>query len=184
MTGTSKVARSSLTASRPELPSASWMSARIRPGRLALARRDRLGMGAGDADHPVTEGFHQTLQVEGDEGLVLDDQDVGGDLLGQFAAGLFHQATHRLHVEPQDMGGILLGKTFQRDQQEGLARPAGSDCPSRRSAASPPRLGSGVPLSGIEFQIVVNSRNRETRGFSFVSRRLGSLMRASRVAAT
>ena len=36
-TGTSKVFSNSLTASRPELPSASWISARIRPGFLFLA---------------------------------------------------------------------------------------------------------------------------------------------------
>ena len=37
MTGTSKVLSRSLTASNPELPSASWMSARMRPGRLVRA---------------------------------------------------------------------------------------------------------------------------------------------------
>src|SRR5271169_355956 len=37
MTGTSNEAKSSFTASRPELPSASWMSARIRPGRFCFA---------------------------------------------------------------------------------------------------------------------------------------------------
>jgi hypothetical protein len=38
MTGTSNVRSISLTASSPELPSANWISARIRPGRFALAR--------------------------------------------------------------------------------------------------------------------------------------------------
>src|SRR5216683_6568757 len=39
ITGASNDASSSLTASRPELPSASWMSARISPGVFCLGHR-------------------------------------------------------------------------------------------------------------------------------------------------
>ena len=43
-------------------------------------------MGAGDADHRVTKALHEAFQVHGDDRLVLDDEDLGGDLASQLPA--------------------------------------------------------------------------------------------------
>ncbi len=53
------------------------MSARIILGVVLPVERDRLVVGAGDADDPVAEALDQLLDVHGDQRLVLDDQDVG-----------------------------------------------------------------------------------------------------------
>ena len=98
------------------------MSARIRPGRLALASVTALGMGARDAEHAMAEALDQPLEIHGDEGLVLDDQHVGGDLGGELAAGFLDQAAQRRHVDIEDRGGVLFGEALERDQQEGLPR--------------------------------------------------------------
>ena len=62
-------------------------------GLLPAGQGDGLTVGAGDADDPMAEAFHQRLDVHGDESLVLDDEDVGCDLRGQFAAGFLDQIT-------------------------------------------------------------------------------------------
>ena len=43
-------------------------------------------MGAGHADDIVAEILHEALKIHRDEGLVLDDENVGGDLGGHFPA--------------------------------------------------------------------------------------------------
>ena len=48
-------------------------------------------MRAGNADHPVTEALHQGLNVHCDEGLILNDEDVGSDLGGKLTAGFLNQ---------------------------------------------------------------------------------------------
>ena len=83
--------RISFTASRPELPSASWMSARISPGCELGDRRHSFLVGAGDVDHVVPEILDQRLKVQCDQRFVLDDENVRLDLLGDFAAGIFDQ---------------------------------------------------------------------------------------------
>ena len=79
-------------------------------------------MGARDAEHAVAEPFHQTLEVERDEGFVFDDQHVGGDFGGEFAAGILDQFAQLRHVDIQHLGGVVFRKPFQRHQQKGLAR--------------------------------------------------------------
>ena len=96
ITGTSKAFRRSLTASRPELPSASWISARIRPGRLVGGELHRFRARAGDAGHVVAEAFDERLEIHGDQRLVLDDQDVGRHVGGEFAPGLVDEFANRL----------------------------------------------------------------------------------------
>ena len=44
------------------------------------------------ADDIVSEAFDQSLDVHGDEGLVLDNEHIGRDLGGEFAAGFLDQA--------------------------------------------------------------------------------------------
>ncbi len=93
------------------------------PGLLRLRQRQRLGVSARDADDIVAEAFDQRLDVHGDEGLVLDDEDVGGDLGGEFAAGFLDQTAQRRQVAVENFGRFLLGEAFERHQQEGLAGP-------------------------------------------------------------
>ena len=122
ITGTSNVLRRSLTASRPELPSASWISARIRPGGLVRAIVDRLGPRAGNADDLVAEIFDQRLQIERNQCLVLDDQDIRGDLGRKLPAGLLDELAQRRGINVENSRRMLLGKPFDRDQEERLAR--------------------------------------------------------------
>ena len=58
------------------------------PGLLLTCERDCFAMGARDAEHPVAQTFHQGLELHGDEGLVLDNQHIGGDL-GRKLCGRF-----------------------------------------------------------------------------------------------
>ncbi len=60
-------------------------------GRLAGHRVDRLGAGGGDVDHGVAELGDQGLDVGGDDRLVLDDQDVGGQFGVDLGLGLGDQ---------------------------------------------------------------------------------------------
>ena len=90
------------------------------PGLLLFGQRDRLGMGAGDAENAMTETLDQRFQLHRDEGVVLDDQHVGGDLGGKLAAGFLDQAAQGHDVDVQDAGRIRLGEPFERDQEERL----------------------------------------------------------------
>ena len=68
-------------------------------------------MCSGDAQHVMAEVLDQPLEVHGNEGLVLDDEDIGGDFGGQLTARLLDQAAHRPHVGLQDRAGVFLGET-------------------------------------------------------------------------
>jgi hypothetical protein len=50
-------------------------------GRLVQHRLQRLAARGGDVDDAVAQFLDQRLDVGGDDGLVLDDQDVGGQIL-------------------------------------------------------------------------------------------------------
>ncbi len=120
-TGTSNTFSSSLTASRPREAVGELDVGEDQAGFPVLGQRHRVGMGAGDADHVVAEIFHQALEVHRDKRLVLDDQHVGGDLGGHFAAGGIGEFSGLGDVGAEDVGDFLLGKTLQRQQQERLA---------------------------------------------------------------
>ena len=79
-------------------------------------------MGAGDADHVVAEVLDETLEVHRDEGLVLDDQDVGGDFRRHLAAGGIRQLAGLGDVGIENERHFLLGEAFEREQQERLPR--------------------------------------------------------------
>ena len=90
MTGASSDPRISLTASRPELPSASCRSARMRPGLpLTAARTASAWVRAMVATR--AQLLDEILEVHGDEGLVLNDQHFGADLLSDASPGLIDQ---------------------------------------------------------------------------------------------
>ena len=128
-------------------------------GPLGFGERHGLAMGARDAEHAMAKTFDQRLEIERDEGLVLDDQHVGGDLGGELAAGFLDQRAQPRHVDVEHLGGVVFGEAFQRHQQERLAR-HGRDLrkmPLDRLARRL-RRPTAWPLSGTEFQILVNSR--------------------------
>jgi hypothetical protein len=56
-----------------------------------------------------------------DESLVLDDEDVGGDLVRQLLARLLDEARQRPVVDVQDGGDVRFRKGLQGQQKERLA---------------------------------------------------------------
>ena len=122
ITGTENSARMSLTASMPELSSASWMSASTRPGRFASAWRDRLVAGDGDAGDVVAEIADDRLDVHGDDRLVLDDQHVGAGLPLDLGQRLGDQALDLVGRGVDQIAGILGREALHRGQQQRLAR--------------------------------------------------------------
>jgi hypothetical protein len=108
ITGASNDASNSLTASNPELPSASWISARISPGRFFFV----------SAEHAMTKPFHQRLELHRDEGVILDDQNVGGDLGRKLAARVLDQSAQLRHVDVEHASRIRLREAFERDQKK------------------------------------------------------------------
>ena len=134
----------------------------MRPGRFWLGERHRLAVRARDADHPVAEAFDQGLDVHGDERLVLDDQDVGGDLGRKLAAGFFHQAAQRRQVDLEHFGRVVLGKPSSATSRN-ACRGRGVIWVRCCSGARCGAVASGLPLRVTEFQILVNRRYSATR---------------------
>ena len=82
---------------------------------------DRLVIGGGGARDAVAQFLHQALDVGGDDGLVLDHQDVGGQFGVDVRLGVGDQTFDLARVRRQDLGGFRRGEPLQRRQQEGLA---------------------------------------------------------------
>ena len=120
ITGTSNEPRISLTASRPELPSASWMSASTRPGVALLDRLHRFRVRAGDTRDTVAKALDDALQVHGDHRLVLDDQHVGRDLGGDLAPCRIDQLVDFGGVHAEYQGRLFTGEAFDGGQQKRL----------------------------------------------------------------
>ena len=180
ITGTSKALRRSFTASRPELPSASWMSARIRPGRLVGGELHRLGPGAGDADHVMPEPFDQSLEIHGDERLVLDDEDIGGHVGGQFATRLVDEFAHRFGIDVEDAGRPPPRQSLRGRTAGTPGGASGVIWPMRTSAGRSRWICSLRPFTDREFQIRVKTWNRSTLTFPAGPMVSGSLTRVSR----
>ena len=123
ITGTSNVPSSSFTASRPGTAVGELNVGKNKPRPFLLRQRQRFAVGAGDADDIMTQAFDQGLDVHGDKGLVLDDQDVGRDLGGKLAAGFLDQRAERLQIAIEHFGSVFFRETFERYQEKGLARP-------------------------------------------------------------
>ena len=122
MTGTSKDRSISFTASRPELPSASCISARIIPGRLALASATASACVRATPSTRWPRLSTNPFEIECDEGFVLYNQNVSGDLSCELAAGFLDKIAQRRSVDIQNLCGIIFRQAFESDQQEGLAR--------------------------------------------------------------
>ena len=83
---------------------------------------DGLGLGAGRADHAVSEAFHHFLDVHGNQRLVLDDEDVRGHLSRNLIARLDQQPGKLVLFHVEDFSGFGFAEPFDRDQQERLTR--------------------------------------------------------------
>ena len=91
ITGASSDPRISLTASNPELPSASWMSARIRPGLAFDRRANGFGMRARYRGDLVPQLFDKILKIQSNQRLILNDKHSCADLRGYSPPGLIDQ---------------------------------------------------------------------------------------------
>src|SRR5439155_26255619 len=78
-------------------------------------------MGARDARHVVAERADNVLDIHRDDGLVLDDEDIGRNLLSDFAACLRHQAVELFLTHIEDGGGFFIGEVLDREKKERLA---------------------------------------------------------------
>ena len=156
ITGTSKVLEQFVDGIEPRTAVGELNIGQDQAGPLLARSATASRLGARDAEHPVAEAFDQRLEVHRDEGLVLDDQDVGRDLGRELAAGFLDQRAQGRHVHLENPGRVLLGKALQRDQQEGLAR-LGVRLASRRSAGMSGSTGA-FAVQATEFQILVNRR--------------------------
>ena len=87
---------------------------------------DGFVMGGGGGGDGVAQFAHQTLDVGRDDGLVLYDQNVGGQFGIDLGLGRADQAFDVMGVGPQDLGRLRWGEAFQRRQQEGLTRARGN----------------------------------------------------------
>ena len=141
------------------------MSARIRPGACVGGELHRLGAGAGDADHVVAEALDQGFEIHGDQRLVLDDEDVGGHVGGELAAGLVDEVADRLHVDVEDARRLPPRQKPSRQESRNACRGSGVICPMRTSAGRSRWICSLRPLTESEFQMRVKTWNRSTLTF-------------------
>ena len=142
---------SSLTASRPELPSASWMSARIRPGRLVLA-----SVTAAECVRATPSTRWPRFSTSPSRSMAMK---VSSSMMSTSVA--ISAASSRpdcstkprtdRHIGLEDRGGVLLREALQRDQQEGLAGQRGDVAKPLldRHLGIGRRLGFGVHIDGI-----------------------------------
>ena len=96
----------SFTASMPEEPSASWMSASTRPGVLRATASTASVRVAAMSTTVWPSSLDQGLDVGGDHRLVLDDQDVGGQFGVDLALRLGDQLLDLGEVGVEDLGRL------------------------------------------------------------------------------
>src|SRR5712671_7614668 len=79
-------------------------------------------MGARRAEDAMPQAFDKTFEFHRDDGLVFDDQDVGGEFACEFPTGLVDQFAQTGFIDAEDARCVSLAKSFHREQQEGLPR--------------------------------------------------------------
>src|SRR6185437_2157390 len=87
---------------------------------LSFGKRHGFAMCSGDSQHAMSETLDQPLEIKGDESLILDDQNIGCDFCRKFPTGFLDEIAQRWCIDIKDLCGIILGKSFERDQQERL----------------------------------------------------------------
>ncbi len=69
----------------------------------------------------MTKVADDRFDVHGDDGLVLDDQDLGASLRLDLAKRFFHQGLDIGRVQTDQIGDVIDRETFQRRQQQRLS---------------------------------------------------------------
>ncbi len=158
MTGTSNVRSISFTASRPRAPVGKLNIGQDNSRPLGLGKRHSLGMGTRDTKDTMAETFDEPFQIESNEGLVFDDQYIGGNLCRKLAAGFFDQIAQRGRINIENLCRIILRKALQvrRAKMPGAASAEFAQDGARPAGSLP--AAAGFPLIPIEFHIFVNSR--------------------------
>ena len=125
MTGVDRLPRISLTASIPELPSASWMSARL--GRLACSKRSPPRPPRACALRPqcCVRAPRRFLLNQRNQRFVFNNKDVGRDLVGDFTIGGFDQCSRDGFGNVKYAADFGEAEPFQPVQKEGRARQSG-----------------------------------------------------------
>uniref|UniRef100_A0A0N5A0B4 Chromo domain-containing protein n=1 Tax=Parastrongyloides trichosuri TaxID=131310 RepID=A0A0N5A0B4_PARTI len=134
-----------------------------------------LVMGGGGAGDAVAQLLHQAFDVGRDDGLVLDDQYVGGQLGVDVGLSFRDQALDRARIDGQNLGGLGRRKAFQRGQQERLSR-LGRDAhqPTRSVVgfgdAAAFQLGPGARPDGVEDVVERHPRRHVGRQLTLARR--------------
>jgi hypothetical protein len=89
-------------------------------------------VGARDAIDAVPERLDQAFDVHGDQRLVLDNEDLRGDLLRDLTTSLVDKAGDFGLRLPQNVGDLRCGEVLHCHQKKGLAW-------QRRYGLEPPR---------------------------------------------
>ena len=83
--------------------------------------RDSLLVRASRLAHVVPETGHQVGKVDGDHRLVLDDEDVGRDLLGDLGRRLVDESLDAVLIGFEDERGVGGREFLHRHEQKSLA---------------------------------------------------------------
>ena len=83
---------------------------------------DGIDPGSGDGNHTMPEVFEYPLQIEGNQGFVLDDEDVRRNLPADFRGRLRQQAVYAALRNFEDASCLLLAEFLGGDQEECLSR--------------------------------------------------------------
>ena len=80
------------------------------PRLLLLGELKRLRPCSGNTNNPVAEVLHDGLQVHRDQSLVLDNENVGRNLIGHFLAALIDKVPDLSRRRIENVSGVVLGK--------------------------------------------------------------------------
>ena len=83
---------------------------------------DGFGVGARHTGDAVAKALDDAFEVHGDHRLVLDNEHVGRNLRGDFAASNIDQRVNLGHVAVENLPRLGGGKAFHRAEQKSLAR--------------------------------------------------------------
>ncbi|OIQ68995.1 hypothetical protein GALL_494080 [mine drainage metagenome] len=162
-TGTSKVRNSSLTASRPEEPSANWISARMRPGFLFLASATA---SVWVRATPITRWPKFFTRLSRSIAIKVSSSMMSTSVA--ISAAISRPAiSARLRVSATSVPRMNATSSSEKpssDNSRKAWRGSGVIFESRRSGGIGKVVTSGSSLIDTEFQICVKIRNSPARG--------------------
>src|SRR6185312_7654645 len=100
-------------------------------GPLGMGLGHGLVAGGGDGDDLVAQFGDQILQVQGDDGLVLDNQHLAGKLAVDGLLGAQNGGFDLFRALVQDEGGFFQAEGLDRGQQQGGALVGGQAAQAR-----------------------------------------------------